>query len=141
MLILTLAFVKARLTSFVIDTLTQKIPESLKKCRRMSWQSEEGLTALQMVITGTWQSASDTTVHTSVGRLERGGKGVNSPSGCILWFQLNFFASSHLPWQETVKSTAFCSISVSRKPSATATWTICTLSMPSENTNLHYSSI
>lgn len=88
MLILTLAFATARLSSFIMDTLTQKIPESLKKCRRMSWQSEVGLTALQMVVTGTWQSASDTTVHTSVGRLERGGKVVNSPSAWILCFHL-----------------------------------------------------
>lgn len=87
MLILTLAFVTAILTSFIIDTLIQKIPESLKKCRRMSWHSEEGLTALQNVETGIWQSASDTTVHTSVGRLKRAGKVMNSPSGCILRFQ------------------------------------------------------
>lgn len=67
---LTLALVMARLTSLVSETLRQNTPVSLKNWRRMSWQSGEGEAALQMVCTGVIQSASETTVQTSLGRLK-----------------------------------------------------------------------
>lgn len=67
---LTLALVIARLTSLVSETLRQNTPVSLKNWRRISWQSGEGVAALQMVCTGVMQSASETIVQTSLGRLE-----------------------------------------------------------------------
>lgn len=66
---LTLALVTAKLTSLVRDTLMQKIPESLKNWRRIIWHSVAGVTELHTVCTGLAQSASETTVHTSFGKL------------------------------------------------------------------------
>ena len=66
---LTLALVTARLTSLVSDTLTQNSPEPLKNWRRTSWQSGDGSATPHTVSTGVTQSASETTVHTSLGRL------------------------------------------------------------------------
>lgn len=68
MITFTLALVTARLMSLLIDTLMQKVPESLNTCRRMSWHSAKSLTALQMVLPG--EKQSDITVHMSVGKLK-----------------------------------------------------------------------
>lgn len=65
----TLAIVTARLTSLLIDTLMQKVPESWNTCWRTSWHSGKALTALQMVLPG--ERHSEITVHMSVGKLRR----------------------------------------------------------------------
>lgn len=67
---LTLALATARLTSLVRETLMQKTPESLKNWRRIIWQSGEGVASLQIVSSGVTQSASEMTVHTSLGKLQ-----------------------------------------------------------------------
>lgn len=84
MITFTLALVTARLTSLLIDTLIQKMPESLNTCRRTSWHSGKALTAVQMVLPGERQS--DITVHMSVGKL-KGNKKITDAQGLpSIWY-------------------------------------------------------
>lgn len=152
---LTLALAMARLTSLVKETLMQNTPESLKNWRRISWQSGEGVAALQTVSIGVMQSASEMTVQTSFGKLKQ------KPCFWIQFFcpvfqefcmgytvqSLIFFlllrceirikVTIHLPWQVMVTSTAFWSNSVSTDTTLDIC-TIATLSIPSKGQKHRY---